>query len=698
MLPVGLELVYALHACFATGVVPIPLPVPDDDQWIEEDVVFFVEAVKQFHARVLILNNDVELFLRTSKSFFRHMRALNRINISKAPKSSKVPGGRGGKGQSPLQPIRASPIHVAMIVAHPPNPDNVYPQFVKMSHANILAFCRQMKSDFQMPVNLPVLATTRCYYGYSLMQLALVGVYTGCPTVLLSYQDFYDYPNHWFELLQRYQIKDALATYTMFERAVSKLNHTSTKQFSLHNVRNLSVILDDRAIPAYYTSLAGMFNLNRLDDTVINNIYTHPMNGLISTRAYMGTKPITLRLCLKRLRRGRVVVVDPEDRKAQVVSIQDSGKIASNTMVAIVNPLTRQICVSGEVGEIWVYSMSNAIGYAHKVTPSLTVGTLGRASMDKAATTTRHQHAHRSMGGRHSVVGTLQPSSLMVDHPVQPTEITTTQVMGHIDGGDSQYAYVRTGDLGFLYIDPMSGTSVVNGVPEEPLLFVLGRMNDTFDVNGLTYFVMDVEQTVEKTHQLLENNGSVVFRTRHTTPAHVNLIMVHNNQATLQQQAASAGPLAPASTAHLTAPQRTSMASLPLRGPASGSASGTFDHSQAPGSARCQSHASPFGENMTLAPQDLGEATVQEQERLVVIASVLRYTETDVCHVANLAPLIVNTLLEDHDLVVDEVILLPMGSISKSRTHEKRRARVKEIYEHGSLNILARYVVARDPQ
>jgi hypothetical protein len=72
--------------------------------------------------------------------------------------------------------------------------------------------------------------------------------------------------------------------------------------------------------------------------------------------------------------------------------------------------------------------------------------------------------------------------------------------------GDPGVRYVRTGDLGFLHsvsrpIGP--GGNMV----EMQVLFVLGSIGETFEVNGLQHFPMDVETSVEKCHRALVRGG-----------------------------------------------------------------------------------------------------------------------------------------------------------------------------------------------
>jgi hypothetical protein len=88
-----------------------------------------------------------------------------------------------------------------------------------------------------------------------------------------------------------------------------------------------------------------------------------------------------------------------------------------------------------------------------------------------------------------------------------------------IDGEDPRITYLRTGDLGFLYIvrKPVGegGTLV-----EFQCLFFLGPIAETFEVNGLIHFPVDIEFTVERCHQLSHYNlidGCVVFQANRET-------------------------------------------------------------------------------------------------------------------------------------------------------------------------------------
>lgn len=194
-----------------------------------------------------------------------------------------------------------------------------------------------------------------------------------------------------------------------------------------------------------------------LDRTAINTVYSHVLNPMITSRSYMSIEPIELRLDPRALRRGLVYPVDP-DTNPNALLVQDSGMVPVSTQIAIINPETCHLCHVGEYGEIWVRSEACA----------------------KAFYMSRQEFDLERFNGR-------------------------------IVGGDPRATYVRTGDLGFLHT--VARPIGAGGQPVEmQVLFNLGSIGETFEVNGLNHFPMDIENSVEKCHRNISPGGSAVFQ------------------------------------------------------------------------------------------------------------------------------------------------------------------------------------------
>jgi acyl-CoA synthetase (AMP-forming)/AMP-acid ligase II len=173
---------------------------------------------------------------------------------------------------------------------------------------------------------------------------------------------------------------------------------------------------------------------------------------MIASRSYMCIDPVELWLDIKALRRGMIYPVDP-DTDSSALLVQDSGMVPVSTQIAIVNPESCYLSRVGEYGEIWV----------------------------------------QSEGCAKAFYGTNQ-------------ELDLERFKGRTLDGDPSLTYVRTGDVGFLH----SVTRPIGpgGQPVEmQVLFVLGSIGDTFEVNGLSHFPMDIEQSVEKCHRNIIRGG-----------------------------------------------------------------------------------------------------------------------------------------------------------------------------------------------
>jgi hypothetical protein len=171
----------------------------------------------------------------------------------------------------------------------------------------------------------------------------------------------------------------------------------------------------------------------------------------------MTVEPIELWLDRQSLRRGLIVPVHPETDPSALL-IQDSGMVPVSTQICIVNPESNRLCLVGEFGEIWVQSEANV----------------------------------------HSFYASKDP-------------LDADRFNGRTIDGDPNVRYVRTGDLGFLHnVTRNIGPS--GGLVDMQVLFVLGNVGETFEVNGLCHFPVDIEISVEKCHRNIVPGGCAVFQ------------------------------------------------------------------------------------------------------------------------------------------------------------------------------------------
>ncbi|KAF2424482.1 acetyl-CoA synthetase-like protein [Tothia fuscella] len=449
------DFVYAIHACFCVGAVAIPM-APVDQNRLNEDAPALLHIVADFKVKAILVNNDVDTVLK-QKVVSQHLKQsanILRVNVPNTYNTGKPPkqshGCRDlGLTIRPQWIIKGHPVLVW--VYWTPDQRRIA---VQMSHATIMALCKVQKETCQMTSTSPVLGCVRSTMGLGFMHTCLMGIFLATPTYLVSPVDFAQNPNILFQTLSRYKIKNTYATSHMLDHAMAQAAGKST---GLHELKNLMITTESRPNAEVYSKVRLHFAQAGLDRTAINTIYSHVLNPMVASRSYMCIEPIELWLDTNYLRRGLIMPVHPETDPS-ALRVQDSGMVPVSTQINIVNPETNCLCQVGEYGEIWVQSEANVGGFYQS-----------KDIFDK-----------EKFNGR------------TVD-------------------GDPTVKYMRTGDLGFLHT--VSRPIGPNGSPVEmQILFVLGSIGETFEVNGLIHFPMDIENIVERCHRNIVPGGCAVFQ------------------------------------------------------------------------------------------------------------------------------------------------------------------------------------------
>jgi acyl-CoA synthetase (AMP-forming)/AMP-acid ligase II len=445
------DFVYAVHACFCLGVTAIPM-APLDQNRLGEDAPAFLHMVADYKVKAVLANQEVDHLLK-QKPVSQHLKqsaqALKVIvpNVYNTTKPPKQNSGCRDLGLT-IHPDWIRPGYPVLVWTYwTPDQRRIA---VQLGHDTIMGTCKVQKETCQMTSSRPVLGCVRSTSGLGFVHTCLMGIFCGAPTYLVSPVEFAQNPLSLFLTLSRYKIKDTYATPQMLDHAMAIM---PGKGFQLHELKNMMISAEGRPRTDVFQKVRLHFSGTGLDKTAINTIYSHVLNPMIASRSYMCIEPVELWLDTQALRRGLIYPTEQEmDPKALL--LQDSGMVPVDTQIAIVNPESRTLCYEGEYGEIWVES----------------------AACVKAFYGSKDAFDSERFDGR------------TVD-------------------GDPNVQYVRTGDLGFLHnvsrpIGP-GGEQV-----DMQVLFVLGSIGETFEINGLSHFPMDIENSVERCHRNIVPGGS----------------------------------------------------------------------------------------------------------------------------------------------------------------------------------------------
>ena len=445
------DFVFAVHACFCLGVTAIPM-APLDQNRLSEDGPAILHMIAEYRIKAIIANAEVDhlLKLKIVSQHLKQSAQVLKINMPPIYNTTKPPKQNSGCRDLGLtmQPAWVQPGYPALIWIYW-TPDQRR-MAVQLGHDTIMGVCKVQKETCQMTSSRPVLGCVRSTSGLGFIHSCLMGIFVGAPTYLISPVEFAQNPGSLFLTLSRYKIKDTYATPQMLDHAMAMI---PGKGFALHELKNMMISAEGRPRVDVFQKVRLHFAATGLDRTAINTIYSHVLNPMIASRSYMCIEPIELWLDTRALRRGMIYPVDP-DTDPKALLVQDSGMVPVSTQIAIVNPESRRLCHEGEYGEIWVVS--------------------------------------------EACVKEFYMSQDLFD---------AERFNGRTVDGDPSVQYVRTGDLGFLHqvsrpIGP--GGALV----EMQVLFVLGSIGETFEINGLSHFPMDIEDSVEKCHRSIVPGGS----------------------------------------------------------------------------------------------------------------------------------------------------------------------------------------------
>ncbi|KAK3816616.1 MAG: hypothetical protein J3Q66DRAFT_342984 [Benniella sp.] len=511
LFPNGVEFAATVYACWLLGLVPVPVQLPEPSR-LHEDVTLLMGLMAELKVSQVIGNTATDELMK-QKTTMIHIRAFvgprqdavlpTVFNVSKAPKVNRNLGKESGYISPPHVALsRTAP---AVIFVH--YSTDMRRTLVKVTHETLMAQCRAQKVQCRFKTGRPILSSWKTFSGIGLLYSCALGVYVGAPTVMFQYSDFNVNPQIYFEALERHGVRDALLNYPMLEQTMNASEPISISSFNFTGVKNFLLNSEGRPRTEVNQAIERRFAQSRLEKTVINAMFGHMINPMVTTRSYMNIEPVRLHLSLKMLRRGVVQITNEQDDPTGIW-VEDSGIPICGTTVAIVNPETREICLSREIGEIWVSSDANVQSYQGARDSN------GR-SLSNASPLT--------MEASWKPVNGTDPSAA---EPASPSDINSRYNVT-IAGGDARINYVRTGEVGFLW--NYSKESFNGGKPTS-LLFVLGSIGETFEVNGLMHFPKDIEATIERSHPNVAPNGSIVFQ---VDQAVVSIVQVRQADVTV---------------------------------------------------------------------------------------------------------------------------------------------------------------------
>ena len=311
------------------------------------------------------------------------------------------------------------------------------PKGVIVSHANLLHNEQLIQQAFSQTESSVIVGWLPLYHDMGLIGNVLQTLYVGARCVLMSPAAFLQSPFRWLQAISYAKATTSGGPNFAYDLCVRKISEDQRAQLDLSSWK-VAFNGAEPIRPATLERFAKAF-----EPCGFNAEAFHPCYGLAEATLFVtgkaSGKPRVQSFNASELIKNRAVSSGGNGTENK--RLVSCGVSFGEQKVLVVNPETRIEAEANEVGEIWVAGSSVAGGYWNQ------------------------------------------------------REATLQTFRARLEG-DSEEAFLRTGDLGFLH---------------EGELYVTGRVKDLIIIRGLNHYPQDIEQTVEQSHRALRPGCGAAF-------------------------------------------------------------------------------------------------------------------------------------------------------------------------------------------
>lgn len=439
--PPGLDLICAFYGCLYVGVVPVTIRPPHPHN-LHSTLPTAKMVVDVSKSAIILTNAQVSKLLKSRESSlitdFRTWVPM--IDTDDLPKK------------------KLSKLHRF------PTPEMVaYIDFsvsttgmlagVKISHGAITSLCKSMKVACELYPSRHLGLAIDPYCGLGFVLWCISSIHSGHHTILVPPAEVELNPALWLTAISTNKVRDTFCSYSVMELCTKGLALSvpilKQRGINLNCVRTCVVVAEERPRINLIQSFSKLFSSLGLSPRAVTTSFGCRSNIAICLQGSASPDTKKVYVDMRALRHDRVAIV--EKGAPHSLCLMQSGKLLPGTRVVIANPETKGHCGDSNLGEIWIQSPHNSIGY---------FSTLGNDSS--------------------------------LNEQFNQKLITA-------DSASAKYSYARTGFLGFLRrSEVLSGgcdNSEEHEIPNDSV-FVVGSLDETIMLRGLRYYPIDIENSI----------------------------------------------------------------------------------------------------------------------------------------------------------------------------------------------------------
>ncbi len=433
----GIDFISAMLGCFYAGIIAVPTYPPTNIKLIEI-------------AKKIIKDCSPSLILSTTNIVKKvsKLKVLNTIEKF-LPLKIVFPAwsahhefnfanldwiGTDNLPHVQYRPIQIQEEHVAYLQYTSGTTGS--PKGVMISHNNLIANIKIIHDAFAADEKSLGVSWLPPYHDMGLIGHIISPIIIGAHSILMSPISFLKNPFFWLETINRYKAAISGGPNFAYEYCVKKITKEQKTKLDLS---------------CWDVAYCGAEVISK---STLDNFYQAFKSCGFKKKAFAtcyGLAEATLCVSVAKKQKGyKSILVAGEKLKKHRIEMVDNQEMNASYLVSsgipkqkivIVNPDTRQLSDPNDVGEIWVTGSSVTLGYWKN--PTLT-------------------------------------KDIFQAHLIN----------------DEKTAYMRTGDLGFMY---------------EQELYVTGRIKDVIIIRGKNYYPQDIENSVVESHPALRRGCCAAF-------------------------------------------------------------------------------------------------------------------------------------------------------------------------------------------
>ncbi len=348
--PQGLEFVVAFFGCLYCGVISIPAPLPDRGR------------IRRTLERLQAIADDADarFILTTMPSlpiFDELADAVGAVRFAERLATDDI-GLDAAANYRMLEPASD-----ALAYLQYTSGSTTTPRGVMVGHRHLIVNSAAISRASPYGPDCRTVTWLPYFHDYGLVEGLLQPLFSGFPCWFFSPQAFVERPLRWLSAVSRFRATHSQAPNFAFAMATAKTSEADRASLDLSCWRAAG-----NGSEPIYPATARKF-IETFAESGFRPEAFCPVYGLAEATLIVSYK-----------RPGRPPTLPSADATITPVGC---GEALDNLQVEIVNPTTKQLSASGEIGEVWVSGPSVAAGYWNR--PEETASVFGARLQDSAA-------------------------------------------------------------------------------------------------------------------------------------------------------------------------------------------------------------------------------------------------------------------------------------------------------------------------